>query len=125
VQGIPILRLAITQGEVNSYGQIYFTAAENVFKETVSLLDPGVLKNELAVLTFDDWQTKRSHVLFQVVDIEQHAANILVAAVLHGYEELELDVPFDIASAHILLHQNDLVELEQELLPVGGLGLDF
>jgi len=70
VKRITVLWFAIAQSEINGYGKINFTAAENVFKERVSLLNTGVLEDKLAVLTFDYRQLKRLHVFFKVVDVE-------------------------------------------------------
>lgn len=53
------------------------------------------------------------------------ASNILVPTTFLRYEEFELDVSVFVAGAQVLLHQDNLIEFKEEVLPTVRLGLDL
>jgi len=49
MERIPLHRRAITQSEINGNCQIQFTTSENVFQESVSLLNQHFIERELRI----------------------------------------------------------------------------
>jgi len=52
MERIPLHRRAITQSEINGNCQIQFTTSENVFQESVSLLNQHFIERELRIFLF-------------------------------------------------------------------------
>lgn len=115
MERISLLRFPITQREINSNSQVDLAPAEDVFQESVLLLDLGVIEDELAVLALHDWDLHVLQILSQVMDVEQDTSDVLVSAILRRDEELEFDVAVLVAGAHIMFHKYHLVELKEEL----------
>ena len=117
VQGRWIRGAAIAEREINRNGQVDLAATENVLEESVTLLYLCLLQIEHAIGALYDGQLVRFTVVPQLLHIQIDAANVLVSAIFLRNKELNLDVLGLIGAAHVRLHEHDLVELEERVLP--------
>ena len=101
MQGRRICDSSIRKREVDGYGQIYFAATENILQEGISLLDLGAFQVEHPIVALYDRQLVGLTVFSQLLHIQVHTTDILVAAIFLRYEELDLDILSFILTAHI------------------------